>query len=348
MSGLLQQLLGERQWLLADGATGTNLFAMGLAHGEAPEVWNLQEQDKVRAHYRSFIEAGSDIVLSNSFGGTANRLALHGLDDRVGEVNRIAAKLLADEIEASGRKVVCAGSVGPTGDLFHPLGPLTHDTGVAAFQAQMQGLADGGADVVWIETISSEEELAAALEAADRVGLPAVCTLSFDTNGRTMMGITPSRLFQLMHGWNSRPLAFGGNCGTGASDLLVGLLSALAEMDGGDIVVTKANCGVPKVVGGEVRYTGTTQLMARYALMARDMGVRIIGGCCGTTAEHVRAMREALQNTPMGTCPDADALIEALGPLTGSTADLMLGDGEVSEASRARDERRRGRRRRAS
>src|SRR5690625_871182 len=136
MSDLLQSLLRERPWLLADGATGTSLFALGLQHGDAPELWNLEHPEKVRAHYRSFMDAGSDIILTNSFGGTANRLKLHGAQDRVREVNRAAAALLREEIDRGTAPVVCAGSVGPTGDLFTPLGPLSHEEGVAVFRAQ--------------------------------------------------------------------------------------------------------------------------------------------------------------------------------------------------------------------
>ena len=158
MSDKLAQMLKTRDWVLADGATGTNLFALGLEHGEAPERWNLEETEKVKAHYRSFIDAGSDLVLTNTFGGTANRLKLHDMQDRVHEINAAAARLLAEAIAESGRDVICAGDVGPTGDLFAPVGPLTHADGVAAFTAQMQGLKDGGADLVWIETMSSEEE----------------------------------------------------------------------------------------------------------------------------------------------------------------------------------------------
>lgn len=308
MSDLFSRLLSERDWLLADGATGTNLFARGLAHGEAPEVWNLEAPEKVRAHYRDFIEAGADIVLTNSFGGTANRLKLHKLDDRVREVNRAAAALLRQEIEAekaaTGREVVCAGSVGPTGDLFDTVGgTLTHDSCVAAFKEQMEGLKEGGADVLWIETMSSEEELTAALDAAAEVGLPAISTMSFDTNGRTMMGVTPSRLGAIVHSCAHPPAAFGGNCGTGASDLLIGLASARDAIEDGDIVVAKANCGVPEYVDGAIRYSGTEELMADYACLARDLGARVIGGCCGTTPAHLRAMREALETRPRGRGP---------------------------------------------
>ncbi len=343
MSDLLRKMLSDRDVLLTDGATGTNLFAMGLQHGDAPEIWNLEEPDKVRAHYRSFIEAGSDIVLTNTFGGTANRLKLHGAQDRVHEINKAAAELLKAEIEASGREVVCAGSVGPTGDLFEPIGPLTFDDGVAAFRAQIAGLKAGGADVAWIETMSSEDEFKAGLAAADLEGMPAVCTLSFDTNGRTMMGITPEAFAITIHGLEHRPIAFGGNCGTGASDLLTGIISMRGTLNADDILIAKANCGIPEFVDGEIQYSGTRELMAEYVILARNSGARIVGGCCGTTPDHVRAMREALDTTPPGEPPTIHDVVEKLGPLTGSTADLLEEPGSGDKKPERRRSRRRGR-----
>ena len=343
MTDKLSQFLATRPWILADGATGTNLFALGLEHGDAPERWNLEETDKVKAHYRSFIDAGSDLVLTNTFGGTANRLKLHQMQDRVHEINAAAARLLKEAIAESGRDVICAGDVGPTGDLFQPVGPLSFEDGVAAFEAQMQGLKDGGADVLWVETMSSEEEYKAALEAAHRVGLPVVGTMSFDTNGRTMMGVAPKRLAALVHecDHDHAPMAYGGNCGTGAPDLLVGIISAADEIRDGDVIVTKANCGIPEYVDGAIQYSGTPELMADYACLARDLGVRIIGGCCGTQPGHVAAMRQALETRAPGPRPSVEDVIARLGAVTGSTMDLL------SDAPAAAPKRGGGRRRRA-
>lgn len=340
MDNILTRLVAERGWLLADGATGTNMFARGLAHGDAPELWNIHRSEMVRAHYRAFLDVGSDLVLTNSFGGTANRLKLHGVADRVYEINKAAAALLRQEIEACGREAVCAGSVGPTGDLFEPIGPLSVEDGAQSFAAQMEGLKDGGADVVWIETLSAAEEIEAALTAADRVGIPAVCTLSFDTNGRTMMGITPERFVTMMHEGAHKPIAFGGNCGTGAPDLLIGLISMRGQISEGDIVVAKANCGIPEFHHGEICYSGTAELMAAYAVLARDCGARIIGGCCGTTPEHLAAMKAALDSTPPGEPPTIYDIIEKVGALTGSTASLL----DKSAAPAVPAERRRRRR----
>ncbi|SMF53894.1 5-methyltetrahydrofolate--homocysteine methyltransferase [Tistlia consotensis] len=336
LSDLLTTLLSERPWLIADGATGTNLFAMGLQHGDAPELWNLEQPEKVRAHYRSFIEAGSDIVLTNTFGGTANRLRLHGAQDRVFQINEAAARLLVEEIATAGRRIVCAGSVGPTGDLLEPLGPLTYEQAVAAFRAQCEGLKAGGADLAWIETMSSPDELKAAIQGATEAGLPVTCTLSFDTNGRTMMGVTPVELAGLAHDSRPAPLAFGGNCGTGAAELVAALVQMRDATGPTDVVIAKANCGIPVFIDGEVVYNGTPELMARYAVMARDAGARIIGGCCGTTPEHIRAMRSALEASEPGPAPSVEEVVAALGSVSAGGLGQAPGEGAGRRGGRRR------------
>ncbi|GAB5467149.1 MAG: betaine--homocysteine S-methyltransferase [Rhodospirillales bacterium] len=344
------EALKTRDWLLTDGATGTNLFARGLEAGDAPELWNLNAPDLVRAHYRSFLEAGSNIVLTNSFGGTANRLKLHGAEDRVEEINRAAAELLRQEADALGREVFVAGSMGPTGDLFVPLGPLTYDEGVAAFAAQAAGLAAGGADLLWIETISSVEEVRAAVAGAARSGLPIVATLSFDTNGRTMMGITPAEWAQLAHDLPAPLAAYGANCGTGAAELVATLVGLAEAAQPGDRLVAKANCGIPQWIEGAIRYDGTPAMMADYARLARDAGATIIGGCCGTTPGHIAAIRESLEDHLPGTPPSLEEIASRLGALSNATLSLIGGQSDATEgeaeASGAR--RRRGRRRGAT
>ena len=334
MSDKLSQLLAKRPWLLTDGATGTNLMSMGLAHGYPPEFWNVEHPDKIRAHYRSFIEAGSDIVLTNSFGGTANRLKLHRAEKRVHEINRAAAALLREEADRSGREIVCGGSIGPTGDLFQPLGELTYGQGVAAYVEQMRGLEDGGVDVAWIETMFSEPELAAAVEAAKVVGLPAIVTMTFDTSGRTMMGLAPVDFVKIARAATPRLVAFGGNCGTGAPDLLCGLISISGMLGPDDVVIAKANCGMPEFVNDEVCYNGTPELMAEYAILARNAGARIIGGCCGTTPRHIAAMRRALEGSAKGSCPTIEDVIAKVGPLTGTTRTLIDGGAGVKRVGR--------------
>lgn len=311
----LAELLAARGVLLADGATGTNYFAAGLQSGDPPEFWTIDRPDEVAGLHQRFVDAGADIILTNTFGCSANRLRLHRAESRVHELASAAAALARRVADGAERPVVVAGSVGPTGELFEPLGGLTHDAAVAAFREQIRGLRDGGADVAWIETMSAPEEFRAAAEAAIAEGMPYTVTCSFNTAGRTMMGMMPGNLAGLLADLPVQPVAIGANCGVGASDTLV---SVLAMCDGERAVISKANCGVPQFVGAEVVYSGSPDLMARYAGLAIDVGVRIIGGCCGTTPEHLAAMRAAIDRHVAGRVPDIDAIVAAVGPLTNS------------------------------
>lgn len=315
----LASLLASGRPLLADGATGTNLFAMGLTSGDAPERWNLDHPDRVLELHRRFVEAGADIVLTNTFGANARRLALHGLETRAREINRVAAQLARSVADAAGRTVVVGGSVGPTGELFEPLGALTESAAVEVFAEQIAGLAEGGADVAWIETMSALEEIRAAVLAAAQVGLPCTFTASFDTAGRTMMGVTPRALMEFAQALDPRPLAIGANCGVGAADLVVSVLG-MTEHDAGIPVIAKANAGIPRVSGAHVHYSGTPELMARYVELASDAGARIIGGCCGTGFEHLASMRAALDAHRGGSRPDEARVVELLGPLQAPAA----------------------------
>ena len=312
---MITEALKTRDWLLADGATGTNLFAMGLVSGEAPEIWNVEHPDRVKRLHQSFVDAGSDIILTNSFGANRRRLALHKFEARTHELNRLAARHGRAVAEAAGRKVLVAGSVGPTGDLYVPLGALTEDAAVEIFVEQIEGLRDGGADVIWIETMSSFEEIRAASRAAVRVGMPYAVTASFDTAGSTMMGIPPKAFIDTVAGFDPRPQAVGANCGVGAADLLVSILDMTAAQPE-FAVIAKGNCGIPKVEGDKILYTGTPALMADYARLAVDAGARILGGCCGTTPAHVAAMRQALDGYRRQERPDLAKIIATIGPLT--------------------------------
>lgn len=309
---VLSKLLSTREWLMADGATGTNLFNMGLASGEPPEFWNVDQPDNIRKLYRGAVESGSDIFLTNTFGGNASRLKLHQAQGRVHELNRVGAALGREIADASGRTVVVAGSVGPTGEIFVPMGTLTHELAVEMFHEQAEGLKAGGADVLWIETISAPEEYKAAAEAAALAGMPWCGTMSFDTAGRTMMGTTSAAMADMVEKLPNPPLAFGANCGVGASDLMrtvLGFMSTGSERP----IIAKGNAGIPKYHDGHIHYDGTPELMGQYAVLARDAGVKIIGGCCGTMPEHLKAMRAALENTPKGPRPTLDDISAKLG-----------------------------------
>ncbi len=311
---IIENLLSERGWLLADGATGTNLFDRGLTSGEAPELWNTDRPDEIRRLHQSFVDAGADIILTNTFGGTSRRLRLHNAHTRVHELNKVAASLARDVAAKSGRRMLVGGSVGPTGDLFAPLGELTEAIAVEIFAEQIEGLKAGGADVIWIETMSALEEMRAAAVAATQCGMEFTITASFDTAGMTMMGLSPASMATATLGFTPPPHGVGCNCGVGASDLVCSVLS-ITEAQPDAIVIAKANCGVPRVKGDSVVYTGTPELMAEYARLARDAGARIIGGCCGTSPEHLAAMRDALDRHTPRARPDLEQVIAGLGPL---------------------------------
>ena len=333
-STMLASLLASGKVLLADGATGTNLFAMGLTSGDAPEMWNFDYPERVKALHQGFVDAGADIILTNSFGGNARRLMLHGMQDKAREINRLAAQLARSVADNAGRPVVVAGSVGPTGDLFAPLGPLTEDEAVEVFVDQMEGLKEGGADVAWIETMSSIEEIRAAARAAARVGIPYTFTASFDTAGRTMMGITPEALVKFASELQPPPVAIGANCGVGASDLVMSILGMNAAAAGIPIIA-KANAGIPHFVGEHIHYSGTPELMANYACLAIDSGAKIVGGCCGTEFQHLAAMRQAVSAHERAALPDEAKIVGELGPLQAPPSKNQ-GDEAARRASRRR------------
>ena len=316
---MLQTLLAEGRPLLADGATGTNLFAMGLTSGDSPELWNAVHPDRTQALHRAFVDAGSDIILTNSFGANRRRLMLHGLEARTRELNRLAARNARKVADSAGRPVVVAGSVGPTGDLIAPLGPLSEDEAVEVFIEQIEGLREGGADVAWIETMSAAEEIRAAALAAAKCGMPYTITASFDTAGRTMMGVAPAAFGALVEAFDPAPIAYGANCGVGASDLLAAIL-AMSPARPGAPLIAKANAGVPQWHGTHIHYSGAPELMATYAGLAVDCGARIIGGCCGNTPAHVAAMRRGLDAHEPSARPDVEAIVAALGALVAPPA----------------------------
>ena len=312
MTNALAEMLETRDWLLTDGATGTILFNMGLQAGDAPELWNIDAPEKITALYQGSVDAGSDLFLTNSFGGNAARLKLHNAQDRVHDLNRAAAEIGREVADKAGRKIIVAGSIGPTGEIMAPMGQLTHALAVEMFHAQAEGLKAGGADVLWAETISAPEEYAAAAEAAGLAGMPWCGTMSFDSAGRTMMGLTSTAMVKNVDKLANPPMAFGANCGVGSSDLLRTVLGFSATGTERPIIA-KGNAGIPKYVEGHIHYDGTPALMADYAVMARDAGATIIGGCCGTTPDHLRAMREALETRPRGERPTLAQVEAAMG-----------------------------------
>lgn len=318
MTDPLSTLLSKRDWLLADGATGTNLFNMGLTAGEAPEFWNVDDAEKITGLYKGSIDAGSDIFLTNTFGGNASRLKLHDGQRRVRELNIAGAEIGRNLADKSERDLIVAGSVGPTGEIMEPMGSLRYEDAVEMFHEQADALKDGGADVLWVETISAPEEYKAAAEAAELANMPWCGTMSFDTAGRTMMGLTSEAMTDMVAKLKHAPVAYGANCGVGASDLLRTVLGFAAKGETLPIIA-KGNAGIPKYVDGHIHYDGTPELMADYAALARDCGATIIGGCCGTTPDHLALMREALESRPKGERPTLDQITEALGAFSSAS-----------------------------
>ena len=341
MTNLFEKMLNEKDVLLADGATGTSFFAMGLQSGDAPELWNVDYPERVAQHYQSFVDAGSDLILTNSFGGTRYRLMLHKAEARVAELNIAAARILREVASNSDRDIIVAGSIGPTGEILAPLGDLQADDAVAAFAEQALALEQGGADILWIETMSSQEEVEHAVAGARQTSLPIVFTMSFDTNGRTMMGVGAADMMALHHRLGVH--ACGTNCGIGASEVVAAIMNFQAsKTEGSDpVLVAKANCGIPEFIDGEIHYNGTPEIMASYARMARDAGARIVGGCCGTSPEHVAAMRQALDQSAPGPAPTLEDVERELGEISRGAQAQADGEHEVKTRGSSRRRRRR-------
>jgi 5-methyltetrahydrofolate--homocysteine methyltransferase len=288
----LQEWISSGKPIVLDGAMGTMLMAAGLESGDPPEEWNVLYPERVRKIHQAYIQAGSQIFLTNSFGGSSFRLAMHQLQDRVGELNAAAAKLARSEADAAVSPVLVGGSIGPSGQLFEPMGTLTYEAAVSAFKAQAAGLADGGVDLFWVETMSDLNEVKAAVAGIREVSrLPIAATMSFDTHGHTMMGVSPTRAVQELNQLDL--VALGANCGTG-SDELIETVKAMRAENPDVVLIAKANAGIPQVVGGEVVYNGSPEVMADYARQVYEAGAQLIGGCCGNTPAHVQAMADAL------------------------------------------------------
>ena len=330
------KILQDKSHILADGATGTNLFGMGLETGDPPEPWNIDYKDRIRSLHQGFVDAGSDLFLTNSFGGTSFRLRLHNLESKVFELNKAAAVIAREVADHSNRLIIVAGSMGPTGEMIEPHGLMTPKEAMEAFKAQAEGLAEGGVDVLWLETMYSMEELEAAMDAVKDIGLPVCATMSFDTAGKTMMGVTPANLAKKSKDLNLN--GFGANCGIGAPDLLATINDISKNVDPDTVVISKANCGIPEFVDGNIIYSGTEELMSKYVQMAMNSGARIIGGCCGTSFDHVRAMRKSMDRHVISKAPTLQEIEQKVGTMSEGSKSIFQGDD--SKPTRQRRSRR--------
>jgi len=289
------ELLRSGGPIVADGAMGTMLMANGLEFGDPPELWNLEHPEIIRRVQRGYLDAGAQVLLTNTFGGNRLRLELHGRQDRVDQLNRTAAVLASVEADAADHPVVVAGDLGPTGQIMESIGgTLTPAIAREVFAEQARALAAGGADVLWVETMSDVAEAVAAIHGAKDAApnLPVIATMSFDTRGRTMMGVTPEQAAAAL--LEAGAVAIGGNCGNGPEEL-VPVIEKMRAAFPDAVLVAKGNVGMPQLVGMAVEYETTPATMAEFARRFRDSGANVIGACCGSTPPHLRAMAEALR-----------------------------------------------------
>jgi len=288
--------LQEGNLLIADGATGTMLQTMGLPAGMAPDLWNVERPDAVRAHYRSYLDAGSEVILANTFGG--NRIKLErtgGLDARMVELNRAGASLAVEE---AGGEVYVAGDMGPTGELLAPYGTLQYEDAVQAYAEQALALVEGGVDLLWGETLTDLNEARALVEGVRQVtDLPVFCSLTFGRSGRTMMGVTPRQAAEVL--WPMGLTAIGANCGEGIPPVVAALDEMRAALPDA-VLIAKPNAGVPRLEGSETIYPlGPAEMAAQVPdLVAR--GAQVIGGCCGNTPAHIAAIAAAVRELREG------------------------------------------------
>lgn len=291
-SPTILERLARRELLISDGATGTYLQQHGLEPGGCPEELNVTRPKIVKGMARAYFDAGSDMVLTNSFGGSRFMLRKYGFESEVSEFNRLAAEH-ARSMAPPGRQVV--GSIGPTGEFLEPLGEVSEEEMYDSFVEQVTALAEGGADAVDIETMSSIDESTLAIKAAkEHTNLTVIATMTFEDGPRgifTMMGVTPERAVKELREAGADIL--GANCGNGI-DLMVELARKMREATDGYLLV-HSNAGIPSIKGGEIVYPETPEYMAERFKLLSDIGINIIGGCCGTGPDHIRALVKTIR-----------------------------------------------------
>ena len=289
-----QELLQGGGPIVADGAMGTMLMANGLEFGDPPELWNLEHPEIIRRVQRGYLDAGAQVILTNTFGGNRLRLELHGREDRVDQLNRTAAVLARVEVDAADHPAIVAGDIGPSGQIMAAIGgSLTPEIAREVFAEQARGLAAAGVDAMWVETMSDVSETVAAIQGAKDAApdVPVIATMSFDTRGHTMMGVSPERAGEAL--LQAGAAAIGGNCGNGPEELIP-VIERMRAAFPDAVLVAKGNVGQPMLVGMAVAYETTPEMMAGFARQFRDAGANVIGACCGSTPPHVRAMAEAI------------------------------------------------------
>ena len=280
--------------LVSDGAMGTMLQESGLDDGGAPELWNVEHPDRIEAVLEAYAAAGANLITTNTFGGTAGRLAMHGLEDRLYELNKAGAEV-ARKVADRHPNCFVMGDVGPSGELMDPMGTLTLESAKEIFSAQIKALVDGGVDAILIETMSDLAEVEAAVNAAKDVAphLPIITTMSFDTNLRTMMGVKPTLAVTYLASLGVRII--GANCGRGIDEMRVIAKELVDARPDGVFIITQSNSGLPKLVGDTFIYEGTPDEMGKYATEMKSLGVNVVGSCCGSTPAHTATISAAVQ-----------------------------------------------------
>ena len=280
--------------LVSDGAMGTMLQESGLDDGGAPELWNVEHPDRIEAVLEAYAAAGANLITTNTFGGTAGRLAMHGLEDRLYELNKAGAEV-ARKVADRHPNCFVMGDVGPSGELMDPMGTLTLESAKEIFSAQIKALVDGGVDAILIETMSDLAEVEAAVNAAKEVAphLPIITTMSFDTNLRTMMGVKPTLAVTYLASLGVRII--GANCGRGIDEMRVIAKELVDARPDGVFIITQSNSGLPKLVGDTFIYEGTPDEMGKYATEMKSFGVNVVGSCCGSTPAHTATISAAVQ-----------------------------------------------------
>jgi 5-methyltetrahydrofolate--homocysteine methyltransferase len=282
--------------LVGDGAMGTMLFERGLAPGEPPESVTLSRPAVLEEIAHLYVEAGSDLVETNTFGGSPLKLALHGLEARAEAINRDAVRRAR---AAAGSRVYVVGSCGPCGRLLEPYGDASAEAVYVSFRRQMEWLIAAGVDAVCIETMTDLAEAGLAIRAARDVSpsIPLLATMTFDVTPRgyfTIMGVTVAAAATGLEQAGANVV--GSNCGTGIEDMIA-IARAFRRHTRLPIVV-QPNAGLPKTVDGSIVYDETPGFMAEQATELLEIGVAIVGGCCGTTPDHVAALRRVVDGRP--------------------------------------------------
>lgn len=282
--------------LASDGAMGTMLQERGLDDGGAPELWNVEKPEEIEAILEAYAAAGASFITTNTFGGTRGRLAMHGLESRVEELNKAGAEI-ARRVADRHPGVFVMGDIGPSGDLMEPMGILTLESAKEIFAEQIRGLVAGGIDAILIETMSDLQEVEAAVNAANQVAvnLPIIATMSFDTNLRTMMGVRPAQAVQRLSELGVRII--GANCGRGIDEMRTIAQEMVAAKPEGVFIITQSNAGMPVLAGDTFVYQGTAKEMGDFAVEMQQLGVSIVGSCCGSSPAHTAAIANALKLT---------------------------------------------------